>query len=172
MRPRSFERGKFIYGYFYFFLNSFCFNEAAFFRTRKANAADSDNDAQSWRFNEAAFFRTRKGSTKCANCATTKSFNEAAFFRTRKANKKQGKPPFKPRASMRPRSFERGKACGRFAASHLYQASMRPRSFERGKMKHQRNGNVTAHCFNEAAFFRTRKEERDSKTNQIKQKLQ
>ena len=60
------------------------FNEAALFRTRKANSIYSKREMEALGFNEAALFRTRKvAGTEFAD-QTYFGFNEAALFRTRK----------------------------------------------------------------------------------------
>ena len=83
MRPRSFERGK--------------------------SSSWSRATRTSTRFNEAALFRTRKVSPSPVFVPNDPGFNEAALFRTRKGNSTDIHPIVKQTASMRPRSFERGK---------------------------------------------------------------
>ena len=85
------------------------------------------------RFNEAALFRTRKGFLPCGDYSDVHGFNEAALFRTRKAQIPSGQSMCSIKASMRPRSFERGKEDIPSALMTCFSASMRPRSFERGK---------------------------------------
>ena len=83
------------------------FNEAALFRTRKG-LGEYTLDRSPTSFNEAALFRTRKAGQPRRHLTTTLRFNEAALFRTRKAAPND-LAAHRCRASMRPRSFERGK---------------------------------------------------------------
>ena len=100
---------------------SLSFNEAALFRTRKdRNQRNARSSVVG--FNEAALFRTRKELRRRTRQFKAIGFNEAALFRTRKGRTRTTFDPHST-ASMRPRSFERGKATQRlwtfFATSKL-----------------------------------------------------
>ena len=60
------------------------------------------------RFNGAAFLRTRNRRTTWRTASSTVGFNGAAFLRTRNRAPISGHADLGPRASMGPRSYERG----------------------------------------------------------------
>gem|GEM_PF-3392570 len=130
MRPRSGERGK---------LSGVCIGFLS-----------------SEGFNEAAFRGTRKGASSWASSSRSRRFNEAAFRGTRKV---QDARPVRPRrrASMRPRSGERGKPTPPPLSSRRWrcfnEAAFRGTRKGPRRMRHRRR----RWCFNEAAFRGTRK---------------
>ena len=131
-------------------------------------------------FNGAAFSRTRKhGNSWAIQSRKPSCFNGAAFSRTRKLSAR-GAQVLGDRASMGPRSHERGKFCRTCGHSTRTHASMGPRSHERGKVNPLKwafpasrlqwgrvltnaersirsSGPSLRHGFNGAAFSRTRK---------------
>src|ERR1700731_3065919 len=60
-------------------------------------------------------------------------------------------------ASMGPRSFERGNSWLLFVSPSKHQASMGPRSFERGNITRANHPKRADHRFNGAALIRARK---------------
>ena len=158
MRPRSFERGK-SPRIKRLVRHSPGFNEAALFRTRKGVRSRAQWQGGSQRFNEAALFRTRKGSLpQPKQQRSPQRFNEAALFRTRKGHVAPNLLAGHACASMRPRSFERGKVVInpliitisiRFNEAALF----RTRKGRAGSLEES-----SQDSFNEAALFRTRKE--------------
>ncbi len=107
------------------------FNGAAFARTRKA----MDVTRAAWGrrcFNGAAFARTRKGVAGCSPACASPGFNGAAFARTRKVRHVLHHH-IEARASMGPRSRERGRRSHGSEVPERDPASMGPRSRERGR---------------------------------------
>ena len=110
-----------------------CINEAAIFRSRKRRRSPLDRGSE-YRFNEAAIFRSRKPVAESASGTADSCFNEAAVFRSRKLVKVDGIGDAVLRASMRPRSFDRGNNVLQVGRQVRVLASMRPRSFDRGNI--------------------------------------
>jgi len=83
-------------------------------------------------FNEAAVFQPRKLDMVVKRLWKKFRFNEAAVFQPRK-HAVRAKESVGIRASMRPRSFNRGNELEFLSKyPHILAASMRPRSFNRG----------------------------------------
>ncbi len=90
-------------------------------------------------------------------CWWTECFNEAAINRSRKGLARIRRRFASRRASMRPRSTDRGKELPDApSASRAGRASMRPRSTDRGKV-HRTRVSKWKPGFNEAAINRSRK---------------
>ena len=109
------------------------------------------------RFNEAAIIRSRKANWRGRTCKRRSGFNEAAIIRSRKGADLLALPLLIISASMRPRSFDRGKWLIFFDSRSDVIASMRPRSFDRGKGATGAWAAVATSGFNEAAIIRSRK---------------
>jgi len=110
-------------------------------------------------FNEAAIFRSRKGGRVdvARRCRVVASMRPRSFDRGKHCRRCQGNGILFV-ASMRPRSFDRGKQATFTGRTEICEASMRPRSFDRGKAERLRWQLCWAIGFNEAAIFRSRKE--------------